>query len=99
MAYDDALKRADRYAANRGIIVDFDRRLGVGQEGFVWKTNRESAIKVFDRFENFEREKSCYEILQQRRIIEIRGFSIPTFLDCDETLRVLEMSIVSPPYI
>jgi len=99
MTYTDAIERAERYAAERGILVDYERRLGVGQEGFVWKTNRDSAIKVFDRSENFARERACYEILRERRIFSIRGFTVPEYLDSDERLRVIEMSIVSPPYI
>ena len=49
MNSDDSVIRANEYGRAKGILIDFDNPLGIGQEGMVWKTNRETAIKVFDR--------------------------------------------------
>ena len=65
----------------------------------VWKTNRETAIKVFDRIENFSREVACYTILGERDIYDVAGFTVPQLIEEDHELRVVEMSIVSAPYL
>ena len=64
----------------------------------MWKTERDSAIKVFDRIGNFDREIQCYSILTQHEVTEIEGFTVPQLLGHDEELRVIEMTIVSAPY-
>ncbi len=50
MSNDELVIRAKDFGHSRQILIDFGNPLGAGQEGFVWKTNRETAVKVFDRF-------------------------------------------------
>ncbi len=99
MNSDDSVIRANEYGRARGILIDFDNPLGIGQEGMVWKTNRETAIKVFDRIENFSREVACYTILRERDIYDVAGFTVRKLIEEDHELRVVEMSIVSAPYL
>ena len=99
MDIENSRSRATEYCSSRHSLPDFDNLLGTGQEGFVWRTDQDSAIKVYDRFANFERELRCYEILKRNGIFEIDGFTIPELLGYDADLLVLEMSIVAPPYI
>lgn len=99
MDNDDLEIRARNYGGSRGILIEFGNPLGVGQEGSVWKTDRESAVKVFDRIRNFDREVACYLKLKERDIDEIAGFTVPTLIDFDRDYLVVEMSIVSPPYL
>jgi len=99
MIEDDPKVRAASYGKANYIAIDFHNLLGSGQEGFVWKTDRDSAIKVFDRLENFERELECYQILKKYEVSELVGFTIPEMIGSDCDLRILEMSIVSPPYV
>lgn len=87
------------YGLANDTTVDFHSLLGTGQEGYVWKTDRDSAIKVFDRANNFDRELGCYEILAGLQVSEINGFTVPELIGSDASLRIVEMSIVSPPYI
>jgi hypothetical protein len=95
----DSRDRALAYCHANDRLPDFANLLGTGQEGFVWKTSENSAIKVFDRSRNFETELACYEILGGHNVTEIEGFTIPLLIGSDATLRVIEMSIVAPPYI
>lgn len=96
---DNSKGRAEAYCFTHGRVADFANLLGSGQEGFVWKTTANSAIKVFDRVANFNTELHCYEILKEHNVSEIDGFTIPILLESDAKLLVIEMSIVSPPYI
>ncbi len=97
MSNDKLVIRAKDFGHSRQILIDFGNPLGVGQEGIVWKTNRETAVKVFDRIGNFDREVHCYLKLKERDIDEIAGFTVPRLIDFDSEFLVVEMSIVSPP--
>ena len=77
----------------------FHSRLGIGQEGYVWETLAGSAIKVFERRGNFEDELKCYQILKDFEITKIHAFNVPCLLDWSDDLRVIEMTIVKPPFI
>lgn len=90
---------AQSYEARNEIIVDFDEPLGSGTDGSVWRTNRNSVIKVFERNENYCVERECYQRLLVQRVFQIDGFAIPKLLDIDDELLVVEMGFVSPPFI
>ena len=87
------------YGLRTHVEIDFQTLLGTGQEGFVWKTARNSAIKVFERQGNFDRELQCYKILQDLAINDINGFTVPELYGSDSELRVIEMSIVAAPFL
>ncbi len=99
MSEDDPKVRAASYGEANNISIDFCNILGAGQEGFVWKTDRDTAIKVFDLQKNFERELECYQIFKNRNVSELLGFTIPELIGSDCNLRIIEMSIVVPPYV
>lgn len=75
------------------------RQLGSGQEGYVWATRRQSALKVFERDNNFNRELECYHILAENCCSKIDVFQVPELLSFDRELKVIEMTIVSPPFL
>jgi hypothetical protein len=72
---------------------------GWGVDGFVWQTSNDSIIKVYRRSHLFESELAVYQRLSEHSVYRLRGFDIPILLDFDETVEVIEMSHVSPPYI
>jgi hypothetical protein len=37
--------------------------------------------------------------LQQAAITEVRGFHVPELIRWDDTLRIIEMTIVTPPFV
>ena len=91
--------QASAYAVSRGIAIAFDSPLGFGTDGRVWRTSRKSAIKVFERESNYVRERDCYRHLKSLAISNIEGFAIPRLIDSDDELLVVEMDIVSPPFL
>jgi hypothetical protein len=58
-----------------------------------------TAIKAHREIEPFRRELAAYLRLQEAQISEILGFNVPQLLRSDETLRVIEMSIVMRPFV
>lgn len=74
--------------------------LGKGEDGFVWRTNANTALKVFFRQRNYERELACYIRLSRwNNVTELAGFSIPRLIGEDDALMVIEMGIVTPPWV
>ncbi|MFN9421422.1 MAG: hypothetical protein ACK578_28545 [Pirellula sp.] len=99
MSNDNLVIQAKNFGHSRGILIDFGNPLGIGQEGIVWKTNRETAVKVFDRIGYFDRDVACYLKLKESDVYEIAGFTVPRLIDFDSEFHVVEMSIVAPPYL
>ena len=90
-------ERAQRYAdRNR---IEFIQQLGFGNDGVVWSTRDNTAVKVFERTANFTRELGCYNRLKERSVNELLGFTVPQIVQSDSELRVIEMEIVTPPYL
>lgn len=73
--------------------------LGPGQDGFVVRSDRLTAVKFFDRAERFDREREVYQVLQSKGIHDVAGHAVPELIDVDEKLRSIEMSIVNPPFL
>lgn len=90
---------ATQYATLKGIKVDLQRPLGAGTDGSVWPTNRESAIKVLELEKNYLQELRCYQRLFERKVFRLDGLAIPRLIDFDDSLLVIEMSMVEPPYL
>ena len=65
----------------------------------MWATNEETAIKVFERHENYNRELACYERLLESDTSYLDDFSVPSLIDQDFELLAIEISIVRPPYL
>lgn len=95
----DLLARAQAYAQARFLVFDGPTTLGYGQDGSVWRTTTPTAIKVFRRPEVYSTERACYERLREHNVTRINEFSIPGLVDFDDSLLVIEMDIVSPPYL
>jgi len=88
-----------RYATSRGIQVDLQNPLGAGTDGSVWPTNRKSAIKVLELEKNYLQELRCYQRLLEHNVERIDGLAVPKLIDFDDSLLVIEMEIVYPPYL
>ena len=94
---DEIWERANQYAAEQGRTLI--GQLGYGYDGSVFATERQSAIKVL-RFERlYQRERDVYLRLRSEAIIDIAGFSVPQLIHHDDRLWVVEMGIVSPPFV
>jgi hypothetical protein len=91
--------RAREYAKRNDISANFTNPLGFGQDGRVWKTDRTTAIKVFERVRTYNVELECYRRFTQHGIKELCGLAVPQFEANDDELLVIEIGIVKPPYI
>ena len=85
------------YADSRSMTLV--EELGAGIDGSIWGTNRKSAIKVHIREASYVREREVYRRLRERQAWSMCGFQIPRLLDVDDHFKVIEMSIVSPPFV
>jgi hypothetical protein len=99
MANSSLEERAKRYGELAEIEVQFERALGSGTDGAVWKTDRGSAVKVFERQANYRLEVECYERLTAANVTVIEGFAVPRLIGWDDDLWVIEIDIVTPPFV
>ena len=57
---------AKTYAGEKGISLT--QFLGDGNDGAVWATSRNSAVKVLDRADSYRRERDAYLRLKDRGV-------------------------------
>ena len=88
---------AASYATNRGRSLL--RFLGDGNDGAVWESNQQTAIKALERRDSYFRERDAYLRLQDQTIVDIQGFAVPLLVDFDDTKQIVEMTVVFPPCI
>ena len=79
--------------------IEIGHRLGFGWDGTVFATDRQSAIKVFHHERLYQRERDVYLRLQSRQVTKILEFKVPRLIGFDNDLWVVEMTIVSPPFV
>ena len=79
------------------------KRLGFGIHGSVFKAKRKDgsdvAIKYHSETEPFIREFEIYVRLDDFGVRQVCGFFVPKLLAVDEELRILEMTIVTRPFV
>jgi hypothetical protein len=92
-------ERAQRYAEAKGVGIDWEHPIGSGNDGAVWRTTTHNAVKVFFREDTYERELAAYQRLRSRNVLQIKQFNIPRLVDFDDSLLIIEMQIVAPPYL
>ena len=71
----------------------------MGQDGFVLRSDRLTAVKFFDNADRFRGELQVYHVLQAKGIHSIAGHAVPELIDADEQLQVIEMTIVERPFL
>lgn len=65
----------------------------------MWRSSRGSAVKVLEREKNFLIEKECYLRLKEAGIVQLIGLAVPTLVDYDDDLMVIEIDVVQPPFL
>lgn len=88
------------YSKSRGVSIEKMRFLGQGIDGFVIEVGNKGvgiAAKFFKRQQNYQAEKNVY--LRLDGASSIGCFAVPVLLGYDDDLMVIEMSIVSAPYM
>lgn len=101
MSYDSTthFERAKSYADSKQLSLEVEVAIGYGMDGSIWLTSRPSVVKVFERAKNYRDEVECYRRLASQQVVAIAGFTVPEWIDCDDTLLALEISIVQPPFL
>ena len=95
--YKEEFKRLQDYAERRG--AQLTERFGFGQDGLVYATNQESVLKCL-RFERlYQNERNVYQRLALLECDEIAGFNVPKLINSDDQLWIVEIQIVSPPFV
>jgi hypothetical protein len=90
---------AQAYAKGNGRRLSSKASLGRGTDGSVWQSTRPSAIKAIREKKTFDDELECYRRLQAAGIRQLCGLAVPWLFGADDSLRVIEISIVQPPYL
>ena len=73
--------------------------LGSGKDGEVYRTSRNTAVKGVQAAEIYQRERDCYLRLGDVGLTDICGLRLPEMIDHDANHLVIEMTIVSPPFL
>ncbi|MGQ0636167.1 MAG: hypothetical protein ACT4QC_16260 [Planctomycetaceae bacterium] len=94
---DELLERLQRYSQRHGCGLRCE--LGFGYDGIVFSTDRQSALKALRFASLFERERNVYERLRDNGVQTVLGFAVPHLMRVDEELWIIEMTIVSPPFV
>lgn len=94
--------RAQEYANRNGLVIV--ERLGFGVHGSVFSAESQSqggrvAIKVHERQPDYQRERDVYLRLKAYEITKIRGCTVPELLGCDDELYVIQMTVVTQPFV
>ncbi|HVT80435.1 MAG TPA: hypothetical protein VHM90_07240 [Phycisphaerae bacterium] len=84
-------ERAGLYCIEREIEINDE--LGAGKDGSVFSTDRATAVKDFVNLSRFENERDCYQRLAETQTVELLGHNIPTMLQADDALMVIEMTM------
>jgi hypothetical protein len=99
---EELLRRAGEYAAANALLLGNELGRGVRGIDFVAKTHggtARSAVKIHGRQEAYCRERNVYLRLRERGVQRIRGCEVPQLVRYDDERWVIEMTIVSPPFL
>jgi hypothetical protein len=93
---------AGEYAAQRGLRLS--ERLGFGIHGVVHVAESNagfgrSAVKALAHQAPYERERDAYLRLREAGVTQVLGFHVPQLLRHDDALRVIEITVVTRPFL
>jgi hypothetical protein len=75
-------------------------QLGWGIDGVVYRSPREpAAVKIHTRPGSYFSELAAYQRLAEFRVTEFLGFAIPKLLRHHDELQVIEISVVTAPFL
>jgi hypothetical protein len=101
-AIPETIARAEEYCSRKGLILA--AQLGFGVHGSVFaavnqSNGRRSAVKAHERERFYLRERNIYLRLMDQSVTHMRGAQVPQLLGHDDALWVIEMMIVSRPFV
>jgi hypothetical protein len=97
-----SIQNAQSYAALHGLRLG--ERLGFGIHGTIFVTENNSkagktAIKALHSVEFYLRERNAYQRMQAAGITDITGFNVPQLIRFDDELLIVEMTVVTRPFL
>ena len=95
--YLEEFHRLQVYASHRG--AQLMERLGFGQDGLVYATDQESVLKCLRYERLYQNERNVYQRLALLGCEEIAGFNVPKLINSDDELWIVEIQIVTPPFV
>jgi hypothetical protein len=102
MGRTDLVGRLEDYANRNGLVVG--KQLGFGVHGIVFEAQYQaerglSAIKAIEQGAHYLRERDVYLRLTENAITRIRGCNVPKLLQYDDDLWIIEMTVVTRPFV
>jgi len=95
--YEEEFRRLQAYANQRE--AQLMERFGFGQDGLVYSTNQESVLKCLRYERLYLNERNVYQRLAQTELEDIAGFNVPKLICFDDSLWIVEIQIVVPPFV
>jgi hypothetical protein len=102
----EILRRAQGYAERRGLKISEQLGFGVHGTVFVAESHAQSeplygpaAIKAHHHERDFRRERDVYLRLRENEVSVIRNCHVPELLNYDDDLWVIEMTVVTRPFV
>ena len=97
------MEKAREFAERRNLTIG-KSNFGFGVHGTVIEVCRQSgldrsAIKVVERSDACIRERDVYLRLYEHSVEDVCGHAVPQLLDYDDDLLVIQMTIVTPPFV
>jgi hypothetical protein len=93
----DFQNRAAIYCSARGLTTK--DTLGYGKDGIVFSTSNGTALKIFASSRAYEAERDCYLRLAEHAVVAVEGHHVPQIVASDDALQIIEMTIVTAPYL
>ena len=99
---EEFIKNAVDFASKHDLQLA--ERLGFGVHGIIHAAENKSkggrvALKAHRQSEPYKRERDVYQRLKEARVGGLAGFHVPVFLRADDELLIIEMSIVTRPFV
>src|SRR5712671_5470516 len=94
--------RLSEYARRRSLVVG--AKLGDGGHGIVFRAENQSqsylcALKAHHAEIEYAKERDVYLRLRDHEVSALRGCAAPQLIGFDDSLLVIEMTIVTPPFV
>src|SRR5437879_6423720 len=102
MSKTDLARRAEAYAIRNGLVLGME--LGSGVHGIVFSAENQSeggrsALKAHGQETFYRRERDVYLRLKENEVTTIRGCNVPEMLRYDDDLWVIEITVVTRPFV
>lgn len=100
------LQRVEEYARRQGLRLGDQLGFGVHGTVFVAESQEQNtaapaptAVKVHRQEADYKRERDVYLRLRDNGVSAIRQYHVPELIRYDDSLLILEMTIVTRPYV